>query len=162
VKFFSFLWHWGLNSEPYICWTGALWFELHSRPFCFGYFWDRVLFMSRPTKNMVLLSVLPHVNGYDWCMAPYPIIVWDGVSRTFCLDWPQAAILLISASWVTRIRRMSHCSWPISYIDSYYTTKVSSGWEVQVYDDNNSFNIWCGSASWFMDHHLLPVSFCGG
>jgi hypothetical protein len=33
---------------------------------------------------------------------------WNRVSGTICLDWPQTTILLICASWVTRIIGMSH------------------------------------------------------
>jgi hypothetical protein len=32
----------------------------------------------------------------------------DRVIRTICPDWPQAAIFLFSASWVARIKGMSH------------------------------------------------------
>jgi hypothetical protein len=35
---------------------------------------------------------------------------WDGISQTFCLDWPRTVILWISASWVARITGMSHCA----------------------------------------------------
>jgi hypothetical protein len=31
---------------------------------------------------------------------------------TFCLDWPQTAVLLISASWVVGITGMDYCTWP--------------------------------------------------
>jgi hypothetical protein len=34
--------------------------------------------------------------------------VQDRVCQTICLSWPWTMILLISASWVARIRGMSH------------------------------------------------------
>jgi hypothetical protein len=35
-------------------------------------------------------------------------VFWDGVLQTICLGWLQAAILLISVSWVARIIGVSH------------------------------------------------------
>jgi hypothetical protein len=36
------------------------------------------------------------------------IIGWDGISRTFCLGWPQTMILLISTCQVATITGMNH------------------------------------------------------
>jgi hypothetical protein len=38
----------------------------------------------------------------------------DRFLRTVCLGWLQIAILLISASWITRITGVSH--WSLAYI----------------------------------------------
>jgi hypothetical protein len=40
---------------------------------------------------------------------PHPIFIsWDGVLLTFCLVWFWTSI---SASWVTRIAGVRHCTW---------------------------------------------------
>jgi hypothetical protein len=38
----------------------------------------------------------------------HEVLFWDRVSQTICQGWHQTEILLISASWVTRITGMSH------------------------------------------------------
>jgi hypothetical protein len=51
-------------------------------------------------------------NWHDRCEPQFPTFIgWDRVLRTFCLGWPQTVILLISASQVTRIISVNHCTW---------------------------------------------------
>jgi hypothetical protein len=38
------------------------------------------------------------------------LIYWDNILLTFCLDWPQTVILLLSASQVAGITGVSHCA----------------------------------------------------
>jgi hypothetical protein len=60
-------------------------------PFCFGYFWDRVLCAwSGLDPNP------PNFAGWHW------------VLPTFCLGWPWNVIFPVSASWVARITDLSH------------------------------------------------------
>jgi hypothetical protein len=39
-----------------------------------------------------------HLSWDDRCIPLHPAIVWNGVSQTFCPDWPHATILPISSS----------------------------------------------------------------
>jgi hypothetical protein len=38
-------------------------------------------------------------------------IGWDGVPLNFCLSWPWTTIFSISASWVVKVKGMSHHTW---------------------------------------------------
>jgi hypothetical protein len=123
--FFFFLLYRGLNSGPTPWITLLAFFVLgifffnysyvHTRLgsfLCVRYFWDRV--------SNYLPGLASTFNPPDFCFLSTwdyrcePLVpgcvryFWDRVSRTICLDWPQIAILLISASWVTRITGVSH------------------------------------------------------
>jgi hypothetical protein len=78
--------------------------------------------------TMILLISDPYVSWNDRSrsMPPYPPIDWSGVSRTFCLDWPQTTILPTSASQVTRITDKSVWDVPKILISSMVI--VETGW----------------------------------
>jgi hypothetical protein len=90
----------------------------------------------------VLLSVFPHVAG----MTGVPLglaIDWNRVLQTLYPSWPPVVILMISTTWVTRIRRFSHYAWPMTeilyercvryYLRSIYYNYIWSEW----------YNVWC-------------------
>jgi hypothetical protein len=77
-------------------------------PFCFGYFWDRVLNLC-PGWSWLRSFYLCFLHSWDdrheaLCLT----IGWDGVLQTLCLGWSWTMILLISASHVAGIAGMSH------------------------------------------------------
>jgi hypothetical protein len=85
-------------------------------PFCIGYFWDRVSFYARAAWIVILLFELP-CRTWMTDMYHYPqLLIEMGVSRTFCLGWPQTLILPISASLVARITGVSHHTWPCAFL----------------------------------------------
>jgi hypothetical protein len=60
-----------------------------------------------------LFSIIPWVHDSQFSgMTAFSF--WVGVSWTFCLTWPQTAVLLILASQVARIVGMSH--WHLAVI----------------------------------------------
>jgi hypothetical protein len=91
-------------------------FSYTSNTFCFGYlviFETGSMFMHQLDGPQSYLCFLHSLDGR--CVLPCPTFYWafywDGVSCTFCPDWPQTAILPISASWVVRISGLSHLAW---------------------------------------------------
>jgi hypothetical protein len=49
---------------------------------------------------------------------------WDRVSQTICLGWLWTSILLISASWVTRITGWATTAWP--FLEILFVLKSTS------------------------------------
>jgi hypothetical protein len=52
--------------------------------------------------------------GWRVC-TPAPSTCWNGVSQTFCPNWPQTVFLLISASQAARITRVNQWCLAVSY-----------------------------------------------
>jgi hypothetical protein len=85
-----------------------------------------------------------------------PFLWWvfsNRVSRTICLGWFQIAILLISASWVARITRVSH---------QHLASSSSSSFSSCCF-----FFFWSGVGDWIRGHahakHIaLPLSWTSG
>jgi hypothetical protein len=73
-------------------------------------FWGRVAFYAQAgLDGDPLICASPYSWG-DRHTSACPAIGWDRVSWTFCQDWPQTMILLISASQVD-ITSVSHHTW---------------------------------------------------
>jgi hypothetical protein len=64
----------------------------------------------------------------DKCIPPHPTIGWDGIPWTFCLGWPQDAILLMSTSCVQLTLQASASSGNIS--DSFSKSPRKTGTSV--------------------------------
>jgi hypothetical protein len=64
----------------------------------------------------------------DRCVSQKSAVGWHMVSRTFCPDWPQIAILLNSASQVARIISVRHCTWPQRSDFDLVNTKGGRNW----------------------------------
>jgi hypothetical protein len=96
-----------LRTSPLLDACSSAWTNACS-PFCSDYFGDRILLLTQAVLDCdpLILSVLPLLE--DRCAPPRPDIGWDGVLQTFCPDWSQMLILLISASqW--RYGGMKNC-----------------------------------------------------
>jgi hypothetical protein len=62
-------------------------------------------FLPNPARSVTLLFYTFHHYWDDRCQT---FLCWDGVSQTFCPDWPWTMILPTSASQVDWIARVSH------------------------------------------------------
>jgi hypothetical protein len=69
----------------------------------------------------------PQCNWDKRWTPPHPVIGWDGMSGIFSLDWPQTAILLISACQEARITGLSHHASPTSCFDLWPWPPFPSG-----------------------------------
>jgi hypothetical protein len=79
--------------------------NLSTSPFCFAYFWDRVL-------NYSLGWLRPWPN-YMWQLFTTAPSLWLILGfRNFCLGCSPTTILLISTSKTSRITGLSHCDHP--------------------------------------------------
>jgi hypothetical protein len=120
---------WSLNSGFPTCQAGALLFEPHLQPLCFGYFGDRVLHFdqvgldhSPPIAIDGMTDACPaffcwHGVSLTWnydlscvawdyrCEPLCPAIGWDRVSWIICPYLFQTSFFPISAS---QVARMSH------------------------------------------------------
>jgi hypothetical protein len=62
----------------------------------------------------------------------------DGVSQTFCPDWPLTTVLLISVTRVARIAGMSHHTWLTHILCQIHVLQTLSpkGWLVYFFHNN--------------------------
>jgi hypothetical protein len=85
-----------------------------------GYFWGRVSLyvqVNLDRKSPIFVSLC---MWDDRDMPLHLSSLWDGVSQTFCLGWPQTAIHLISASQVTTILGLSHHTQQCFFVCMWY------------------------------------------
>jgi hypothetical protein len=88
--------------------------------FCFHYFWDKVSFYAMTDLDLdaPICSSLHSWDGRH--VSPHPVFIgWDRVLQTFCPDWPQTAILLISTSPVARITGMYYHTQLLAEVGSH-------------------------------------------
>jgi hypothetical protein len=117
--------YWGLNSGPCARYsaTWAIAFLL------LGCFWDRVscVCLGQPGLSFSYLWFSGQRRSQAHATMEYWLVKMGVgcVSLTFCLVWPQTAIFLISASWVTRIIGAKHHSWAAQWFLKSATTRSS-------------------------------------
>jgi hypothetical protein len=75
-------------------------------------------------------SSIPEITGA--LHTAWVFIGWDRVSWAFCINWPWASLLLISASWVARVRHYDKLFLLFSVMVSTYFFAVL-GFELRVY-----------------------------
>jgi hypothetical protein len=133
--FFFFAWHlwngfflgeaqyWGLNSVPHACRQALYCLNCNSSPFCFSYFSNRVSFLclDRPGLRSFYLCFQSSGEITDSCYHTQLFIGWDRFSHTFCPDWLQTLLLLISTASVALITGVSHFAW-LGYLISWHVT----------------------------------------
>jgi hypothetical protein len=69
------------------------------------------------TMSKILLPMPPH--SWDCRSEPPWPVCWDEILLTFCLIWPQTAILPISTSRVAGITDENHHVWPVQIFYKY-------------------------------------------
>jgi hypothetical protein len=84
-------------------------------PFCSVIYKIGSHFFPELAWIIILLISVSWVAWDDKHIAPHLAVGWNGVSTTFCPDWPWTTTLPISASQVARITGMSALSENHSY-----------------------------------------------
>jgi hypothetical protein len=68
-------------------------------------------FLPRQTWTLILLLCTFCSSCDDRTIPQYPVIGWEGVLPTFCLGWPWAVFLPISASKLLRLQAWATITW---------------------------------------------------
>jgi hypothetical protein len=100
-------------------------------PFYFGFF-VIILLALIPVQGDTLWYLYMCLQYISDSAPPCVGYFWDRVFRTICLSWPQAVILLISASWVARIIGMRTSAQQMYYKVVCFFVLVGLGFELSV------------------------------
>jgi hypothetical protein len=91
--------------------------EPHPQP-CFALVVFQIgshIFAQGQPQTMILLPKEFHINGMTDVNQHTQLSDWNGISQTFCLNWPQTAILPNFISQVAGITGMSHHVQPLIF-----------------------------------------------
>jgi hypothetical protein len=111
-----------LKPNLLLCLVLVFWFFLAVLGFCQA----GALTTSHSASLLGLLAFMPRLawtkllfmlcSLQSWedsiCLHAQLLVIEMWILRTFCLDWPQTLILLISAFQVARITDLSYCAQP--------------------------------------------------
>jgi hypothetical protein len=73
-------------------------------------------FFSPLPKTIILLPMPPAQLELEVCTNRPSLLVCNEAWLTFCLGWPQTAIIPISASWISEIIGMNYVTWHSKFL----------------------------------------------